>query len=99
MNEYEKTRKYSSHKHREALSHPRNVEQYEQYFPTHNVNKPSRLQMLRNTISQRTIEQSSKKFTIKSLLEVRIDKTDINIMKNIICESWFSPLEEEILQN
>ena len=39
--------------HSEALSHTRNGEQCEPYFATHNVSKPSRLQILRNTISQR----------------------------------------------
>lgn len=39
----------------EALSHTRNGKQYEPHFPTHNASKPSRLQILRNTISQRKI--------------------------------------------
>ena len=44
------------------------------------------------------IDQSSKKFTMKLLVEVRIDSTAIYIMKTIICESWFS-VKEEILPN
>ena len=40
--------------HSKALSHTRNGEQYEPYFATYNACKPSRLQMLRNAISQRT---------------------------------------------
>ena len=69
-------------------------------FATHNVCKPSRLQSLRNTVSQKKIfiDQSSKKFTMKLLVEVRIDSTAIYIMKTIICESWFS-VREEILPN
>ena len=69
-------------------------------FATHNARKPYRLQMLRNTVSQKKIfiDQSSKKFTIKLLVEVRIDSTAIYIMKTIICESWFT-VQEEILPN
>ena len=39
--------------HSETLLHTRNGEQ--SYFATHNASKPSRLQILRDTISQRKI--------------------------------------------
>ena len=103
--------------HSKALSHTKNGDNRNHIFATYNARKP-RLQMLRNTVSQRTdflfffsffiryfphlqqifIDQSSKKFTMKLLVEVRIDSTAIYIMKTIICESWFS-VQEEILPN
>ena len=87
--------------HSEALSHTRNGEQSGPYFGTHNASKPSRLQILRNTTSKKNnfTEQSSKKFTLKSLVEVRMDETDINTMKSTISESWFSLQEDEIVHN
>lgn len=85
--------------HSKALSHTKNGDNRNHIFATYNARKP-RLQMLRNTVSQKKIfiDQSSKKFTIKLLVEVRIDSTAIYIMKTIICESWFS-VQEEILPN
>ena len=86
--------------HSKALSPTMNGDIMNHIFATHNARKPSRLQMLRNTVSQKKIfiDQSSKKFTMKLLVEVRIDSTAIYIMKTIICESWFS-VQEEILPN
>ena len=86
--------------HSKALSHTRNGDNMNHIFATHNARKPSGLQMLRNTVSQKKIfiDQSSKKFTIKLLVEVRIDSTAIYIMKTIICESWFT-VQKEILSN
>ena len=49
-------------------------------------------------LQQILIDQSAKKFTMKLLVEVRIDSTAIYIMKTIICESWFT-VQEEILPN
>ena len=86
--------------HSKALSHTKNGENMNHIFAIHNARKPSRLQMLRNTVSQKKIfiDQSSKKFTMKMLVEGRIDSTAIYIMKTIICESWFT-VQEEILPN
>ena len=86
--------------HSKALSHTKNGDNMNHIFATHNARKPSRLQMLRNTVSQKKIfiDQSSKKFTMKMLVEGRIDSTAISIMKTIICESWFT-VQEEILPN
>ena len=86
--------------HSKALSHTRNGDNRNHISATHNARKPSRLQSLRNTVSQKKIfiDQSSKKFTMKLLVEVRIDSTAIYIMKTIICESWFT-VQEEILPN
>ena len=40
--------------HSKALSHTKNGENMNHIFAIHNARKPSRLQMLSNTVSQRT---------------------------------------------